>query len=223
MLRKVFLAAAAAAFCLLSAGPAAAAVTLQVNGSGQLTGATGVQIGDTLYTVAFQDGTCVGVYGSCDAAHFDFTTQASADAAAAALLDQVFVDGAAGAFDTNAGLTFGCIGSNYCIAIVPYRIGTGVDAGTSFGSAAINGSTGSVYENDPLGSTNGYINFNGVPINTTANTGMVWANFTATGAAPIVAPVPEPATWAMMLLGFGGIGMAMRRSRRNNRALMQVA
>lgn len=29
-----------------------------------------------------------------------------------------------------------------------------------------------------------------------------------------VAPVPEPATWAMMLLGFGGIGFAMRRGRR---------
>jgi PEP-CTERM motif len=28
------------------------------------------------------------------------------------------------------------------------------------------------------------------------------------------AAVPEPATWAMMLLGFGGIGMAMRRSRK---------
>jgi hypothetical protein len=28
-------------------------------------------------------------------------------------------------------------------------------------------------------------------------------------------PVPEPATWAMMLVGFGGIGMAMRRRRRN--------
>jgi hypothetical protein len=26
--------------------------------------------------------------------------------------------------------------------------------------------------------------------------------------------VPEPATWAMMLVGFGGIGMAMRRGRR---------
>ena len=36
-------------------------------------------------------------------------------------------------------------------------------------------------------------------------------------------PVPEPATWGMMLLGFAGIGMAMRRSRRRNGALMQVA
>ena len=33
--------------------------------------------------------------------------------------------------------------------------------------------------------------------------------------------VPEPATWALMLLGFGGIGMAMRR--RRSPALAQVA
>jgi hypothetical protein len=36
-------------------------------------------------------------------------------------------------------------------------------------------------------------------------------------------PVPEPATWAMMLLGFGGIGMAMRRGRKANGRLLQVA
>jgi hypothetical protein len=36
-----------------------------------------------------------------------------------------------------------------------------------------------------------------------------------------VAAVPEPATWGLMLLGFGGIGMAMRRRRRP--ALAQVA
>ena len=29
-----------------------------------------------------------------------------------------------------------------------------------------------------------------------------------------VAPVPEPGTWAMMLLGFGAIGLAMQRRRR---------
>jgi hypothetical protein len=27
-------------------------------------------------------------------------------------------------------------------------------------------------------------------------------------------PVPEPSTWAMMLLGFGAVGMAVRRNRR---------
>lgn len=36
-----------------------------------------------------------------------------------------------------------------------------------------------------------------------------------------VTAVPEPATWAMMLLGFGGIGFAMRRRRQP--ALAQVA
>jgi len=30
-----------------------------------------------------------------------------------------------------------------------------------------------------------------------------------------VAPVPEPATWAMMLVGFGAVGYAMRRRRRS--------
>lgn len=34
-------------------------------------------------------------------------------------------------------------------------------------------------------------------------------------------PVPEPSTWAMMLVGFAGIGMAMRRRRRPG--LAQIA
>jgi hypothetical protein len=34
--------------------------------------------------------------------------------------------------------------------------------------------------------------------------------------------VPEPATWAMMLVGFGGIGMALRR-RRRGQLLSQIA
>jgi PEP-CTERM motif len=35
--------------------------------------------------------------------------------------------------------------------------------------------------------------------------------------------VPEPATWAMMLVGFAGAGMALRRSRRSTGKLLQLA
>lgn len=41
--------------------------------------------------------------------------------------------------------------------------------------------------------------------------------------AQVAGAVPEPATWAMMLVGFGGIGMAMRRSRRAKGPLSQIA
>jgi len=34
-------------------------------------------------------------------------------------------------------------------------------------------------------------------------------------------PVPEPATWAMMLVGFAGIGMSLRRRRQT--VLAQIA
>ncbi|HEV2596658.1 MAG TPA: PEPxxWA-CTERM sorting domain-containing protein [Sphingomicrobium sp.] len=37
-----------------------------------------------------------------------------------------------------------------------------------------------------------------------------------------IAAVPEPATWAMMLIGFGGMGFAMR-GRRRQQTLLQVA
>ena len=40
-------------------------------------------------------------------------------------------------------------------------------------------------------------------------------------AVQIGAPVPEPATWAMMLLGFGAVGFTLRRRRRE--LLPQVA
>jgi hypothetical protein len=36
-------------------------------------------------------------------------------------------------------------------------------------------------------------------------------------------PVPEPATWAMMLVGFGATGYAIRRSRRRRGLLTQIA
>lgn len=38
-----------------------------------------------------------------------------------------------------------------------------------------------------------------------------------------IAAVPEPGTWAMMLLGFGAIGFSMRRTRRHTAHLYQAA
>jgi hypothetical protein len=46
------------------------------------------------------------------------------------------------------------------------------------------------------------------------------SNVPLNGVIRVTAAVPEPATWAMMMLGFGAIGLAMRRRRP---ALAQVA
>jgi hypothetical protein len=43
------------------------------------------------------------------------------------------------------------------------------------------------------------------------------------GTITIRQAVPEPATWGLMLLGFAGVGFAMRRSKKSNGALLQLA
>ena len=53
-------------------------------------------------------------------------------------------------------------------------------------------------------------------------TGPFTSSFVTASSTAAVAAVPEPATWAMMLLGFGGVGVALRR-RRKPRAMLQLA
>lgn len=48
-------------------------------------------------------------------------------------------------------------------------------------------------------------------------------NLTSFSASAVSAAVPEPGTWAMMLLGFGAIGFAMRRRRFTGGVLQQAA
>jgi hypothetical protein len=51
-----------------------------------------------------------------------------------------------------------------------------------------------------------------------------WSNAVLyTTGSPPPPSVPEPATWAMMLLGFGAAGTAIRRSRRKAPKLLQIA
>ncbi len=44
-----------------------------------------------------------------------------------------------------------------------------------------------------------------------------------TGQVLRISAVPEPATWAMMIVGFGAIGVALRRSKRPARLITQQA
>ena len=106
-----------AVLCLLAASSASAA-TLNVVG-GQLLGASGVDVDGTLYDVEFLDGTCVELYSGCDmASDFTFTTQADAELASQALLDQVFLDGV-DLFDTVPGTTNGCDHLLFCFSETP--------------------------------------------------------------------------------------------------------
>ena len=53
---------------------------------------------------------------------------------------------------------------------------------------------------------------------TSPNSGSFTGNVRISTAA-----VPEPGTWALMLLGFGAAGIAMRRQRKQNGRLLQLA
>lgn len=96
------------------------AATLNVDGSGRLLGAGGVDVSGTLYDVSFQTGTCAAVFDGCDEdSDFTFQTFAGSGYAAVALLDQVFLDGPQGAFDTMPGLTGPCNDPLACYIFTP--------------------------------------------------------------------------------------------------------
>jgi hypothetical protein len=179
-------------------GAANATVSLNVDG-GKLVGASGVVIGRNIYNVEFKDGTCAGVYGSCENRSFDFTNQTDAASAAQALVDQVFVDGAAGNFDSDPSLTFGCSAS-FCETLVTYSAGVG-----GYKNAI---ATNAKYLD--------YVSDAGFSYSSNLS-GAVSQNFARFSLASIPT-VPEPATWAMMLVGFGFIAGATRYRRKSVKA-----
>lgn len=108
-----------AAACAVAFASQASAAVLTVH-DGILTGATNVSIGGDFYDVQFVDGSCNSLFNGCNASAFTFTTEATAMAASRALLDQVFVDGPAGNFDSVTNKIAGCTYAGRCIAIVPF-------------------------------------------------------------------------------------------------------
>jgi len=196
-----------AAVLVLTAAPASAA-NLIVDSSGTLTGATDVNVGGSLFNVDFLDGTCASVFSGCDQnSDFAFNSGAEGAAAGLALLDQVLI----GPFDLNVqgsgAFTRGCGTNITCSIAIPLQINpTPPFIVTQF---VTNSSLEANDRNFP-GLTN-ILRDEDFSLNS-FNT---FARFTRQTAA-----VPEPSTWATMLIGFGAIGVALRRRRRQQSLLI---
>lgn len=103
------------------AATVAQAADLIIDADGQLTGATGVEVGGVLYDVEFVEGSCRELFHPCnDVEDFEFTTRDQATLAGQALLDQVLINTADGLFDDMPQLTRGCENDRYCTPIIPY-------------------------------------------------------------------------------------------------------
>lgn len=104
-----------------------AEVILNVS-NGQLIGAQNVEVNGALFFVSFVEGTCIDIFSGCDDAEedFTFTTQAAANEASQALLDQVLIDNGDHSFDSVPGLTTGCTNRppdfDDCDVFTPYGI-----------------------------------------------------------------------------------------------------
>jgi hypothetical protein len=184
----------------LAFAPAASADKLTIDSSGILRGATGVDVGGTLYDVVFVDTTCIDAFSGCDSnTDFTFRTVSAADTASQALLDQVFRDVSSGNFDSDPNLTFGCPNGG-CFVWTPYEF-----TGFSFiASIAANFADFDGRDFDGLGSGAAITDYEFATSSTD-----VLARWT-----PAAAAVPEPTTVSLLALGLAGMGVRRRRQRK---------
>lgn len=170
------------------ASPAAAA-TLNVVG-GQLLGATNVIVDGNSYDVQFLDGTCIALYDGCDeASDFSFTA-GSAAFASQALLDQVFIDGIDGSFDSDPELTNGCTDTVRCRVYTPWASATPNSLGVS-----------SLNNEGALPDFNVSTGFD-TSLDTSGVANLTFAVWTL---------VPEPGTGILMSLGLIALSVRERR------------
>jgi len=200
---------------ILLTGPSVFATpTLLIDGGGQLTGASGVDVGGTLYDVTFVDGTCIDVFNGCSQSDFFFHNNASAFSAAQALLDQVFLNSGLGNFDSIPSLTLGCESSIMCRPSTPYlKRGLNLrteDAANDTEDAKDKARLELYTESEDLGIQDIHV-------------WAQWSDYTPIESPiespigngdPETAPVPEPTTMVLLSSGlFGLIGYRWRQQR----------
>jgi hypothetical protein len=197
------------AFALFAPIAYADSITLNVDDNGILTGARNVMVGGTPYDVGFVDGTCESVFGVCDVSHFMATDVASATLFSQALLDQVLIDGIAGAFDSLPSTIFGCgpatRQNTICIVMTPFGIILGGSLGTETRfSEAVNWYPSGI-DPDEIVTSSGLLAYDTSTPATDNDLGRaVWAKWSA---------VPEPSTLALLPLGLFGVFLVYRRKR----------